>query len=889
MASVAPSPGMASAAPSPGMATSSSPATDLSPDEVYDAFLAWATSTGRPPYPHQDEAALSLITGDHVVLATPTGSGKTLVAIAALYSALATGRRGWYTAPIKALVSEKFFEMIDVFGADNVGMITGDSTVNPDAPIICCTAEILAMQALHHGARADVGVAVLDEFHYYGDRQRGWAWQVPLIELPHTQFLLMSGTLGDVSDITADLTVKTGRDTALITGVQRPVPLSFEYHLYDVPEAVNRLVEGERAPIYVVHFTQASAIEQAQGLVGSGLVPKQDRQRIAEVIGDFRFAKGFGRTLSRLVRAGIGVHHAGMLPRYRRLVERLAQEGLLAVICGTDTLGVGINVPIRTVLLTALAKYDGHKSRILTAREFHQIAGRAGRAGYDTQGFVQVLAPADAVEKAKADAKAAAKAAQSGKSKGRAPKKSKKTPSGKDKEIRWTQQTFDRLTTADPEPLGPHLRITHTIVLALLSREQDVVRSLRHLIEESHESRRRQIALIRRAIAIGRSLLDAGIVLRLDVPDEFGRRFILTASVQLDFALDQPLSPLALATIELLDAADDGYALDAVSVIESTLPAPMPVLIAQRKRARDQAMSAMRAEDLDYTERMNRLDKIDYPMPCAELIDAAYLTYKRGNPWVAEYQIQPKSIVREMFSRGMTFSEYISEYQLSRSEGLVLRYLAQAYRALKRTIPVTARTDELQDIISWLGEVVRGIDSSLLAEWEALIHPDADEVDEAGGRGRNGYDDFPATGDARGGTARGGAAGSSSSSGISANRRAFTIMIRNALFRRLELAARGDWRTLGEIDGEAGFDADTWYDALVPYFADHETIGIDAAARAKDLIDVIPGPDSWTARQIIDDPDGHHDWAITAEVDVAESDEVGEPAIRIVSVSDELP
>jgi hypothetical protein len=827
----------------------------MAPDDIYEAFATWAQLGGRPLYPHQDEAALALMTGDHVVLSTPTGSGKTLVAIAALYAGLATGRRAWYTAPVKALVSEKFFELVQVFGADTVGMITGDSAVNADAPIICCTAEILAMQALHGGAGADVGIAVLDEFHYYGDRQRGWAWQVPLLELPQAQFVLMSGTLGDISGIAKDLEDRTGRPVALVTGVQRPVPLTFEYHLFDVPEAVRRIVEAERAPVYVVHFTQAAAVEQAQGLIGLGLVDRAQRDEIAGTIGDFRFAKGFGKTLSRLVRAGIGVHHAGMLPRYRRLVERLAQAGLLAVICGTDTLGVGINVPIRTVLLTALAKYDGNRSRIVSAREFHQIAGRAGRAGFDTAGYVQVLAPPHAVEKAKAEAKAAAKAASSG-GKGK-PKVAKKK--AVDGEISWTEQTFERLVAAEPEPLTPHLRISHTVVLAMLSRESDAVAALRHLIESSHEPRRRQIALIRRAIAIGRSLLDAGIVRRLDEVDERGRRFVLTTDLQLDFALDQPLSPFALAAIELLDIDSADYPLDVVSLIEATLPGPMPVLIAQRKRARDAAMAAMKADGVEYEERMNRLEQIDYPKPLSELIDAAYERYRSGNPWVAEYHVEPKSVVREMFSRGMTFSEYIAEYQLGRSEGVVLRYLAQGYRALRRTVPITARTEQLTDVISWLGELVRGVDSSLLEEWEALAHPDDSET---GGEIR------PQTGPR----------------GITANRRAFTVMVRGALFRRVELAARRAWATLGELDAESGFDADAWREVLDDYYEEYSDIGIDQAARAPQLISVIPGGETWSVRQILDDPDGNHDWAITAEIDVAESDETGEPVIRIVSV-----
>ena len=839
----------------------------MDPDGIYDAFVAWSEAGGRPLYPHQDEAALHLVTGDNVVLATPTGSGKTLVAIAALFAGLATGRRAWYTAPVKALVSEKFFELIDVFGAATVGMLTGDSAVNADAPLICCTAEILAGVALRGGARADVGVAVLDEFHYYGDRQRGWAWQVPLLELPQTQFLLMSGTLGDISGLANDLAQRTGRETALITGVQRPVPLHFEYHLYDVPEAVRRLVEADRAPVYVVHFTQAAAVEQAQGLVGLGLVGREQRDRIAGVIADFRFAKGFGRTLSRLVRAGIGVHHAGMLPRYRRLVEKLAQSGLLAVICGTDTLGVGINVPIRTVLLTALAKYDGRRSRILSAREFHQIAGRAGRAGFDTDGYVTVLAPPRAVEIAKAKAKAEARVAAGGKP-GRKATAKKTSPQptgpGREAEINWTEQTFDRLVNAEPEELTSHLRITHTVVLALLSRPADAVAALRQLIESSHEPRRRQIQLIRRAIGIGRSLLDAGIVVRLDRPDELGRRFVLTEELPLDFALDQPLSPLALAAIDLLDRETPDYATDVVSVIEATLPGPTPVLVAQRGRARDEAMAAMKADGLDYEERMNRLDEIDYPKPLADLIEVAYETYRRGHPWVAEFQPEPKSILRELFSRGMTFSEYVAEYGLGRSEGVLLRYLAQGYRALRRTVPVAARTEGLIDIISWSGELVRGVDSSLLSEWEALAHPDDDE---AGWGGRT--DDVRPAGSSR---------------GITANRRAFTVMVRGALFRRVELAARRAFAALGELDGDGGFGAAAWQAAMDEYFAEYADVGIGADARAPALISVTPGGDTWYARQTFDDPAGDHDWGIDVEIDAAASDEAGEPVLRITAV-----
>src|SRR5699024_4846966 len=261
-------------------------------------------------------------------------------------------------------------------------------------------------QALHSGSDLDVGQVIMDEFHFYADPQRGWAWQVPLLELNRAQFVLMSATLGDVTPIAEDLTRRTGTEVAVIANTERPVPLTFSYSTEPLQDVVKELLGTHRTPVYIVHFTQAAAVAQAQAITSIPVASRTQRDRIAEELKGFKFARGFGATLSRLLRHGVGVHHAGMLPRYRRLVERLAQEGLLPVICGTDTLGVGINVPIRTVLLTGLTKFDGVKSRHLSAREFHQVAGRAGRAGFDTTGEVIVQAPEHVIENAKALAKA---------------------------------------------------------------------------------------------------------------------------------------------------------------------------------------------------------------------------------------------------------------------------------------------------------------------------------------------------------------------------------------------------------------------------------------------------------------------------------------------------
>jgi len=817
------------------------------PDAVFDAFAGWAKQQGLALYPHQEEALIEVVSGANVILSTPTGSGKSLVAAGAHFAALAAGQRSFYTAPIKALVSEKFFALCAAFGADRVGMMTGDASVNADAPIICCTAEVLASIALRDGADAGVGQVVMDEFHYYADPDRGWAWQVPIIELTAAQFILMSATLGDVSRFEADLTRRTGRPTAVVRSAERPVPLLYSYVITPLHETLEELLTTHQAPVYVVHFTQAAAIEQAQALMSVNVCTRAEKDEIAALIGGFRFTAGFGRTLSRLVRHGIGVHHAGMLPKYRRLVETLAQAGLLKVICGTDTLGVGINVPIRTVVFTALSKYDGSKTRLLQAREFHQIAGRAGRAGFDTSGRVVVQAPEHVIENEKALAKAGDDA------KKRRKVVRKKPPQGF---VSWGQPTFERLVAADPEPLTSSFRVSHAMLLNVIARPGDAFTAMRHLLTDNHEDRAAQRQHIHQAIAIYRALLAGGVVERLAEPDAEGRQVRLTVDLQFDFALNQPLSPLALAAIDLLDRDAPDYPLDVVSAIEATLDNPRTVLSAQQFRARGEAVAQMKADGLDYDTRMDRLESVTHPRPLADLLEAAYGMYRRGHPWVADYELAPKSVVRDMYERAMTFVEYVGFYGLSRSEGLVLRYLADAYKALRQTVPDEAKTEELTDLIEWLGELVRQVDSSLLDEWEQLRDPSG----------------VLATGEP------------SRPPAVTGNPRAFRVLVRNALFRRVELAALGHYAELGELDADAGWDAAAWEAAVEPYFGVHDEIGTGPDARGPALLIIDEGAQAWTVRQIFDDPAGDHDWGFSAEVDLAASAEAGQAVLRVTEV-----
>ncbi len=822
------------------------------PDALFEAFSGWAEQQGIALYPAQEEALIEVVSGANVVLSTPTGSGKSLVAAGAHFTALASDQVTFYTAPIKALVSEKFFDLCKLFGTENVGMLTGDASVNSDAPVICCTAEVLASIALRDGKHADIGQVVMDEFHFYAEPDRGWAWQIPLLELPQAQFVLMSATLGDMSRFEEDLTRRTGRPTSVVRSATRPVPLSYEYRTTAMTETLTELLETRQSPVYIVHFTQAAAVERAQALMSINMCTRAEKDEIAKLIGNFRFTTKFGRNLSRYVRHGIGVHHAGMLPKYRRLVEKLAQAGLLKVICGTDTLGVGVNVPIRTVLFTALTKYDGTRVRTLRAREFHQIAGRAGRAGFDTAGFVVAQAPEHVVENEKALAKA-----------GDDPKKRRKVVRKKAPEgfVNWNENTFEKLIASDPEPLTSRFRVTHAMLLSVIARPGNAFEAMRRLLEDNHEPRRNQLRHIRRAIAIYRSLVDGGIVERLPEPDAEGRIVRLTVDLQQDFALNQPLSTFALAAFDLLDPESPSYALDMVSVVESTLDDPRQILAAQQNKARGEAVAQMKADGVEYEERMERLMDVEYPKPLDEVLSHAYGLYRKSHPWVGDHPLSPKSVIRDMYERAMTFTEFTSFYELARTEGIVLRYLASAYKALDHTVPDDLKSEDFQDIVAWLGEMVRQVDSSLLDEWEQLANPEVETAEQAAER-------------------------ADQVRPVTANARAFRVLVRNAMFRRVELAALDKVEELGEMDGESGWDADAWGEAMDAYWDEYEDLGTGPDARGPKLLQIEEDAEHglWRVRQTFADPNGDHDWGISAEVDLAASDEEGRAVVRVAEV-----
>lgn len=830
-------------------------------DRLLELFLDYVGELGVELYPAQEEAILELFSGHNVILNTPTGSGKSLVALAACFQALAEGRFAFYTAPIKALVSEKFFELCAALGARNVGMLTGDASVNRDAPILCCTAEILANLALRKGKAAHADWVIMDEFHYYSDRDRGIAWQLPLLTLPESRFLLMSATLGKPEFFVTELERLTGTPTRLVRSSQRPVPLDYEYSETPLEETIQRLVATGKAPIYIVHFSQRAAVEKAQDLMSLNFTSKEDKQELKRALRGTRFDSPFGKEFARYLPHGIGVHHAGMLPKYRRLVERLAQQGVLRIICGTDTLGVGVNVPIRTVLFTQLCKFDGEKVVLLSVRDFQQISGRAGRRGFDTQGSVVVQAPEHEIENNRLKARAAGD-----------PKKAKKLHLKKPPERGykpWNEATLRTLRDSEPEALVSRFNINHGLVLNVLSRPQGC-QMARRILRDCHEPPKRKPALLRQGVELFRSLLSSEILTL-----EHGSVHV-NADLQEDFSLNQALSLYAVDALDALDRESERYAMSVLTIVESILESPGVILSAQVSLLRTQRMAELKAAGVEYEQRIEELEKIEHPKPEAEFIYQTFNLFAQHHPWVKGHDIAPKSIARDMHEQVLSFNEYIKEYGLGRAEGVLLRYLTDAYRTLSRTVPDKYKTEEVLDLEAWLGGELRLIDASLLEEWEKLEHPEralGPNVTEAA--------DEPLTSD------------------ITRDRRAFLILVRNACFRVLRAAAARDFARLSALlaelvpespDAPAHAANSPWSPTalealLAPYWAEHAVLLVDADARssARCQIDQSPG-DHWLVRQVLSDPEEDYDWALSFRVDLTASRDEGQLILSLLAL-----
>ena len=829
----------------------------IAPDEILSRFVAWAEGRGLRPYPAQEEAFLELLADRHVVLATPTGSGKSLVAQLLHFKALCEGRRSFYTSPVKALVSEKFFALCADFGAANVGMLTGDASINPAAPIVCCTAEVLANMALRRGAALDAPYAVLDEFHFYSDPSRGWAWQVPLLVLPRTLFLLMSATLGDTAAIRRDLAARSAREAALVASDERPVPLDWEWRETPLHETVSELVEQGRAPVYVVSFTQRETAELAQSLCSLQLATREERDRIARALGDFGFDSPYGKELARLVRAGIGIHHAGLLPKYRLLVEQLSQQGLLKVISGTDTLGVGVNIPIRTVLFTKLAKFDGRKVGTLSVREFKQIAGRAGRKGFDERGSVVCQAPEHVIENKRMRARA-------GKPGRKKREVSKKPPPGF---VGWTEETFERLIERLPEPLVSRFRVTHGMLVLLLRQGEDDPdprrgwRIVTELVATSHEDERHKRRLLRSAAQLFRGLRAADIVRIERDPGTGLRRIRVAQDLQWDFSLHHALSLYLVEAISYIEARDEAFALELLSLVEAVLEDPRAILYRQVDRLRSDLFARLKAEGVPYEERIRRLEEVEPPAPSRAFIEQTFAYFAERHPWVQREDVRPKSIARELVEGYWGFDHYVRFYGLQRSEGLLLRYLGEVYGSLVQTVPAGAKNDAVQDVIAYLRALLERVDTSLVEEWESLLHPELRAQQAA-----------PSAAPVR-------------SYDLAGDPRELRARVRAELHRLVRALAEGNWEEAAHCvhaDPEDPWTPERFERALAPFRAEYDEIVFTPRARANEWTRLEPdGPRRWRATQVLLDRADDNLWCVEATVDLSgERDPVG-PLLRL--------
>ncbi len=828
----------------------------LGSDVLLGRFLDYVAGRNLQLYPAQESAILELFEDKNVIVNTPTGSGKSLVAAALHFQAIARGRRSVYTCPIKALVNEKFMALCREFGPDNVGLSTGDASVNRDAPILCCTAEILANIALREGAAANVQDVVMDEFHYYADRERGVAWQVPLLTLPQTRFLLMSATLGDTAFFETELTRLTGRPTVTVASTDRPVPLAHEYSELPLAKTLESLVAGGRAPVYVVHFTQLDAAQSAQDFTSINVCTRDEKAAIANLIEGFKFTSPYGPDIKKWLRHGIGLHHAGLLPKYRILVEQLAQKGLLKVICGTDTLGVGINVPIRTVLFTRLCKFDGQKTGILSARDFHQIAGRAGRKGFDDQGWVVAQAPEHVIE----NLKLAEKTARDGK------KTVKRQPPEKNF-VNWDKNTYVRLIASSPEKLTSRFQVTHAMLLNVLSRDGDGCAAMQQLIRDCHETPKLKKVHTQRAWQLFRSLLDRKIVEFIPKTDR-GRKLRVNIELQDDFSMDQVLSLYLIETIPLLDPQAPDYALVLLSLVESILEDPAIILRKQLDKVKDQKMSEMKMDGIEYDQRMEELEKCEYPKPNREFIYSTFNAFADRHPWVGQENIRPKSIVREMFEEFRSFADYIKLYELQRAEGVLLRHLNSVFKVLAQTVPDSAKNDQVREMELYLGTMIRQVDSSLLDEWEKMRDPnyqraEAKEVRPPGAE--------------------------EAAADITRDTKAFTTAIRNRIFIFLRGLVVADYETaIASLDSPLDDDGSTWtadgLDKIMEdYEAGHERLCLDPNARNIRHTYVTPSEDkkSWRVQQMLVDPAGDNDWVAEFEADLIQSRASAGPILRL--------
>ncbi len=848
-------------------------------DDIALALMEYFEELGIDLYEAQEEAINLITHGDcNVLLNTPTGSGKSLVALAAHFTALSHGHRSIYTAPTKALVNEKFFDLCKAFGARNVGLIHGDTTANRNAMIICCTAEILANMALSEGRASPFKWVIMDEFHYYGDRDRGMAWLLPLVSLDEARFLLMSATIGWPKDRAQTLARQTGRPTELIRSTTRPVPLEFDYRDQLLPEALSDLRSEGQLPVYLVTFSKHEATTLAQEIAPLKVTKASPEVRAA--VEEERLDTPFGVLLGKLLRKGIGVHHSGMLPRYRRFVERLAglPDGQgLQVICGTDTLGVGVNMPIRSVLFTKLYKFDGERVRILSIRDFQQVAGRAGRRNKskaaperEEKGTVWVLAPQHEVQN------------RLNRAKGKKKHTIKPPPNFKG----WNRETMKRLATGQPQKLGTQFKVSGPMVSTALSRrDEDGAAALRGMIGRiGLATDKRESVLVEVEQIIG-ELVEKRLVQRRSELDAEAVGFDVDHTQD---HFERPLSRFLKDALDGLDA-DGGDPQTqwsrAVSVIESTLtagwkerdgqllrdPEPSAIIRAQQHAKRRRLIEKKRQAERDPSTQdgviyklQKQIDTVLWPEPEKRYLDDRWLLWSRDHPFTTdESGPAPRYIALEMYEEQYSFNDYIRHHNQSAkgddvliNEGRLLYYLSELYKVLrKEKPPPNIRDAKFEEFRSWLEALVYQVDGTMVYEWERF----EDSADTAVNVAPD--EDTPRRDPTR-------------------DPRAFERQVRNEVFSWVRALARGDYASLARRSTMSQHEIKIRFER---FLEEHEELLFGPDARN---IAYFRFQRPYSVKQTLLGIDGVTSWELVGRVDVERSSAESDVVITLLEIRD---
>ena len=506
------------------------------------------------------------------------------------------------------------------------------------------------------------------------------------------------------------------------------------------------------------------------------------------------------------------------------------------------------------MLFTRLCKFDGQKTGILSARDFHQISGRAGRKGFDDQGWVVAQAPEHVIE----NLKLAEKSARDGK------KTVKRQPPEKNF-VNWDKNTYVRLIAASPEKLVSRFQIAHGMLLNVLGRKGDGCAAMRQLIRDCHETPKAKKAHAQRAWQLFRSLLDRKIV--EFVPEtEDGVYLRVNVELQDDFSMNQVLSLYLIETIPLMDPQAPDYALNLVTLVESILEDPDIILRKQLDQVKDRKMAEMKMAGVEYDQRLEELEKLEYPKPNREFVYSTFNNFTARHPWVGEENIHLKSIVREMFEEFRSFADYIKLYELQRAEGVLLRHLNNVFKVLAQTVPDSAKNDQVREMELYLGTMIRQVDSSLLDEWEKMRDPkyQAGESKELRPPGAE-----------------------EAAADITRDTKAFTALIRNRIFIFLRGLVVADYETaIANLDSPLDADGSTWtpdrLDKIMEtYESEYESLCSNPNARNARHTYVTPSADKrfWRVQQMLVDPQEDNDWVAEFEVDLDESRKQGEPKL----------